>query len=598
MKKLALFVICMIFIGSNLSAQWSGTGDGRSINTLYIGTVTGDLTWNPLDYPDNTIWIGNVTINPGVTLTIASGGQMRATTQTRRLTNNGSLNIEPGAGAWLYLITNNGLIRLISGESELTGPAQLWLPAGSNSGQVEIQRFLSGGSETYEGTDYYRWHYIASPIANTPVENFTRGNDEDPMTDNFAQYVEPLATENDNSTGWVAYDGYVYNPVGQNDSYKFTTLELGKGYNYYCPDDAVRVIAGSINTSNVSVELSCQEDNDYQGFNLVGNPFSTCIDWDLLIQRGWLAEGMSNAIYLTTNDQYASYVGGNPGVAQGFATGFIPPMQGFFVKTTVPGEEFYLPAESQAFKLNQMFYKGSARKSVAGSLPLIRLKFANTKDSTDLVVRFDQNATTDVDKLFDAYKLFKTKSKVSTWTKTGNVDYSINGLPFPETSVEIPVGIFTSVAGTYQLLSNELTNLDEYSVLLRDLTTKTTIDLKKKEIMEFNTPAGVVEDRFVLVVTKSSTGIQDIETSEREFSIYSSPGALKVISLTDKFEDVSGAVTIYDLTGRKIHQEINFEIPRKGEVREISSFNIPDGLYIVEIRAGSNKYAQKISIAF
>ena len=134
--------------------------------------------------------------------------------------------------------------------------------------------------------------------------------------------------------------------------------------------------------------------------------------------------------------------------------------------------------------------------------------------------------------------------------------------------------------------------------MLRDLTTKTTIDLKKKEVMEVSTPAGLVENRFVLVVTKSSTGIQDIETSEKEFSIYSSPGALKVLSLTDKFEDVSGAITLYDLTGRKSHQEMNFEIPPKGEVREILEFNLRNGIYIVEIRAGSNKYAQKISIAF
>lgn len=596
MNKLTLLVICLIFIGSDLSAQWDGTGDG-SINSPYVGTVTSDLTWVPTGFTGNTIYVGNITISSDVTFTIASGGQIRATNTGRRLTNNGTLIIQPGAGAWLYLITNNGLIRLLSDASELA-PAQLYISSGQTSGNVEIQRFLNGGIDPYEGTDYYRWHYISSPIANTPVVNFTRGNDGDPMTDNLAQYVEALTSDHDNSTGWVAYDGYVYNPGGENTNYSFSTLELGKGYNYYCDGDATRIISGSINTNNVTVPLSCHGDNDYQGFNLVGNPFTTCIDWDYIVNNGSLAEGMTNAIYLTNTDQYAAYVGGNPGVGQGFATGLIPPLQGFFVKTTVSGEDFIIPALSRTFQLNQMYLKGSSRKSVSGSLPLVRLKFANEKDSTDLVVRFDQNATTDVDQLFDAYKMFKTRSRISTWTKTGSVDYSINGLPFPETSVEIPVGIFTSVAGAYQLLSNELTNLDEYSVLLRDLTTKTTIDLKKKEVMEFSTPAGLVENRFVLVVTKSSTGIQDIETSEKEFSIYSSPGALKVLSLTDKFEDVSGAITIYDLTGRKIHQEMNFEIPPKGEVREILEFNLRNGIYIVEIRAGSNKYAQKISIAF
>jgi hypothetical protein len=332
---------------------------------------------------------------------------------------------------------------------------------------------------------------------------------------------------------------------------------------------------------------------DYQGFNLIGNPFSSCLDWDQIYFD--LPVTVNDAIYFTLNDAVASYVGG---VGAGGGSNIIPSTQGFFIKVNAPtsGVSVTLPASARLHN-SQPRYKGAPSNDKGTStIPLVRLKFENKTDSDDLVVRFDPNATSAVDKKFDAYKFSKTGSAISTWSKTGNVDYSINGLPFPETSIEIPVGINTSTAGIYKLSSNELHNLDNYSVTLKDLSTNISVDLKKGEIMVFNAPGGITENRFVITVANLTTGFPDIIIPDKKFSIYSSSGYVNILSLTDKFNNIPGSVNIYDLTGRMVLQESNVEWQSNGDLKQIKLNSSEKGLFIVEIKAGNKRFVEKVNI--
>jgi hypothetical protein len=63
----------------------------------------------------------------------------------------------------------------------------------------------------------------------------------------------------------------------------------------------------------------------------------------------------------------------------------------------------------------QIRYKSDLKyEKETDSIPMVRFKFENNSDSTDLVIRFSLKATNGVDKKFDAYKLSKTGSKIST----------------------------------------------------------------------------------------------------------------------------------------------------------------------------------------
>ncbi|MGB8491897.1 MAG: hypothetical protein WCE64_12645 [Bacteroidales bacterium] len=612
MKLLVFILLLYFFCAGSLFSQILGNG---TAGNPYHGTAITNETWNA-SHPDYPLWQwdewGNkviyvcrnatgyrsLIINSGVTVTLGAGFALlvqgsRYDQSIITINSSGVFAIEPGAYAKTFSIVNNGIIRLRSDEYGIPSLNLMsqFMATYSGSGLIEETMFLSGG---ITGAGGYRWHYISSPIDGTSSSVFT----SNPSTLNLVQYVESLA-QSDNRVGWIAYDGYVYRTNDYNYGYAFGSLSLGKGYNYYCSTNATRTFSGIFSNSDLDISLTCGSGYpDSQGYNLIGNPFTAVLDWDFMTDLYGIPEEVDNAIYFTVDDGFASYVNK---VASGGATeyGSIPPMQGFFVHVNTPtsGISMTIPVDACTIDPYQYRYKGIKEADKRTStIPLVRIKLESKKDSDDLVVRFDEKATNLFDKKFDAYKFSKTSKSLGTWTKTENIDYSINGLPFPETSVQVPVGIYTSSPGVFELSTNELKNLDNYTVTLKDLKTNITIDLKKGGILLFDSPGGIIEDRFILTISNLTTSIPEVTVPSKKFIVYSSSGDIKILSLTDEFNNCRGSVTFYDLTGRKITQQNNFIWNGNGELKQINLGPMNKGLLFVEIKAGNKKYVEKVNI--
>lgn len=585
MKRLIFFLLLILFCNNSIFCALSGPG---TFELPINGTVDSDVTWLVGTFPNNVIWVGTITINSGFTLTIGPGVTV-STVSGGSMTISGTLEIGPGAGYSANTITNNsgGLLRINSDADGIgslihTGYVDL-------GGTIETEVYLTGG--TSDGNQI--WHYISTPVDGISTSIFTAN----PTTLNLAQYVESEVISADNTTGWIAYDGYVYNGGGSKPAYAFGSLQLGRGYTYHCAEDATRAIAGTLNYSNTTVTLTCgTEYIDYQGFNLVGNPFSSCLDWDLFYES--LPPSVDDAIYFTRGGTIASYVGGVGAIG---GTGTIPPMQGFFVKvsTSTSGISLELPAAARVHNLGQIRYKKKSSSDTnrsSDTISFVRLQLLGSENSTDLVVRFNEKATTSVDKRFDAYKFSKVAGALNIWTTTGEVDYSINGLPFPETTVEIPVGIYAKAVGTFNLKSSELNKLDNYSIILKDLSTNKSVNLKEGGFIAFEATEGMINDRFILSVTKSTTATNEIAENDKKFNIYYASGFLNIQSLSDEYNDTRGSITVYDLSGRKVFQQVGVEWPNKGEIIRINLNAAKRGLYLIEVKAGSLKYVEKVAI--
>jgi hypothetical protein len=226
----------------------------------------------------------------------------------------------------------------------------------------------------------------------------------------------------------------------------------------------------------------------------------------------------------------------------------------------------------------------------------VRLKIESQKDSDDLVARFDDLATIDFDKSFDAYKLNRIGSPVSLWSKAGEIDYSINGLPFPEVSVEIPIGLFAASKGKYKISAAEVIGLEKYNLSIVDLETHITREIKEDDGFEFNLAGGVVENRFILKLT-DNTKI-DPAILNKKFNIYSAFGTLNITSLTDEFDKEKGIVSVYDLTGKKINQQSEVDWGAKYDQKQIPIKAKTSGIYIIEIKIRNRKYIEKVNIIF
>ncbi|MBE0653226.1 MAG: hypothetical protein IH594_05485 [Bacteroidales bacterium] len=584
MKRLIIVLLSFALSANMIFAQLSGNGTSSS---PYTGTLNQNTVWYPDSYAGGTLYAMNITIPSGLTLTISpgeyNGGHVQFTGTTVLTINaGGTFIIDPQTSVTVHNITNNGTMRLESFANE-PGIASLIHRVYSGTGVVETELYLSGGTTPVND---YKWHYISVPVNNVSVSTFS--------TLNLAQYIESLVIGADNYPGWVAYDGYQYSS-GTNPGPTFSTLDLGVGYNYYSAAGATYTLTGTLNIGDLDVLVYCGTDfPDYQGYNLLGNPFASCLNWDVIIED-YTPAYVQDAIYFTNNGLIASYVNGT-GSDGGTST--IPPLQGFFVKATAVSD-VYLASAARTHNLDQQRYKKKSTGesySSSDTISFVRLQLKNAPDSADLVVRFNNKATAEADKMFDAYEFSKTAGSVNIWSISGNVAYSINGLPFPETTVSVPVGINIKTAGTFKLSSNELKNLDYYSVILKDLKTNKTADLKKGEFIEFNATEGMTEDRFIIVITKSATAVPEYSSTEKKFRVYFSSGLINIMPLSDEYANVVGSVTIYNLAGSKMFQQNNIDWQGYGVLKQFTPKPEWRGTYIVEVKAGNWKFVEKINL--
>lgn len=585
MKKLILISAVLIFCTSQVLPQLNGSGTSTS---PYYGTVSGTVDWYPNTYPGGTIYVLNLTIASGATLSIKPGLYYGGIVEFNSggiltIESTGTVSINPGTGLTVDEIYNGGTLILESASNELAAASLIHYGYTNTGGGVTIIRhFLSGGQTTSQD---YKWHYIASPVNSVTVSTYN--------TLNLAQYMENLVTGSDNSFGWVAYDGYQYS-TGATLGSTFNTLSVGKGYNYYASSAAVITYTGEINVQNKALTLTCGTGYpDYQGYNLIGNPFASCLDWDILLNNYPKPAFVNNAIYFTQNGKVASYVNG---IGSEGGTGTIPPLQGFFIKTSA-NTSMSLREGARVHNVEQLRYK---KKSTAGdsaidTISFVRLKMRGSNDSTDLVVRFNKNATNAFDAKYDAYEFSKTSGDINIWTTFAGTDYSINGLPFPETGIEVPVGINLKLNGTFRLLLSEMNKLENYSILLKDSYTNQLINLRNGEYAEFTSSPGSITDRYVLVINKSATAVADISSSGRSFAIYSSPGKIiNIRMVSDIPVSDKGTITVYDMTGRKLYQQKNVDWHGPNDTKMVNMDARTSGLVLVEVLTGNIKVVEKV----
>lgn len=481
--------------------------------------------------------------------------------------------IEPAAAVTLGILTNNGTIRL---NSNASGIASLIMGRYFDFGTEEIQLYLTGGGSPPN------WHYISSPVSLLSTTVFT------PTTVDLAQYLENRISDNKDN-GWVAVDGWIYLPApGTFGGPTFDHLNIGQGYNHYARNDHTYTFDGTFNSGNVNnIPIAYNsgggtENPTAQGFNLLGNPFSSCLDWGQI--ESTLDPSIGRAIYFNKNGSFASWANG---VGTNGGTGTIPPMQGFFIKTYAVGNSVTIPASARVHNVFQTRYKKGLE-----IIPLVRLKLVDQLNSDDVVVRFDEKATTAVDNAFDAYKFSETGTSI--WTSSGGVDFSINGLPFPESIVEIPVTINSASAGNLTISGTQIDGLENYSVTLTDNVNNITINLKTTPDLAFNSPGGKVANRFILKVSTITTAIPETTVSNKPFNIYSSKGIINIQTLDDNWNGKSGGVKVMNMTGRIIASETNIVFSRD-EIRQIPAAT-SNGIYLVEIRSGVMRYVGKVVI--
>ncbi|WP_429383146.1 T9SS type A sorting domain-containing protein [Mucilaginibacter sp. UYCu711] len=225
--------------------------------------------------------------------------------------------------------------------------------------------------------------------------------------------------------------------------------------------------------------------NLVRGYNLVGNPYASSIDWDKVNSKHVGGDiGSIIYIYNPKLKVYATYIAGLGGVGINFTgpqANIIPTGQGFFViaqnqnASITFSEDDKVPSQLTASDLSL----ASAADSLEVQRYLRVQLFKDSLNKEDAIVFFKNNAQTNYNVGEDAQYL-KGNSIVNISTRSSdNVSLAINQQAFPQKRQIIPLNVNITSNGSYKLGIPDVKNIPNmYDVWLLDNYKKDSLDIK------------------------------------------------------------------------------------------------------------------------
>lgn len=456
------------------------------------------------------------------------------------------LTIELGSSLTIIptgTLTTNGLFKndgTFFIESDESGTGSFINKEGIyGTGNATIERYFSGND--------LDWHLISSPISNALADVF------------MDMYLQSF-----NGTPPAPYtppeNGYteIIDPL--------TALDVMEGYALYSNLSTSNTVTfnGNLNFGTKSHAFDLNAHNP-QGWNLLGNPFVSSIDWDMVTIPTEM-NGEVHYLEAATGADIAYLAGSGGGIGSGR---YIPPMQGFFVSALNPGT-LQLNNATRTHTGAGTFYKTEMNDKVV-------LEASGNGYKNETNIYFNIEATNEHDRLFDAYKIITNSNpllpQIYSITPAG-VKLSINGMP---ASIMVTVGMIAGIPGEYTINAIETSELN--NLILEDLITGLKTDLLN-ELYTFNYSFNEPENRFILHFTPMA--INDNPASR--INIYSSHRDVYVsVPINTR-----GKIFVYNLTGQKVASLIITDV--------LNKITLNNGCYVINVLTNENVVSKKVFV--
>ncbi len=340
-----------------------------------------------------------------------------------------------------------------------------------------------------------------------------------------------------------------------------TWLKAGKGYIFQASLDCTLSIKiekgdfGKLPNIDVDTKLDIHPSDNEQNasWNFIGNPFTSFFNvndmgYDSPVTR-WNSDSNTYEALRPGDDDYTFH-----------------PFEAFFVqrpnnqseitfagdsRMTQTGSEKRAEAAAQALRSNGLFH-------VDRQLVNLTLTDGTTTDKTRVV--FNQAKSQKYEMDCDAAKFESAGATELYSVEAQSGKLAINERP--EGSVQL--GYRAAKAGNYTLSAARM----DKPVLLRDNALNITYDLTNGDY-QFSSEAGTFDNRFMLLVDKSATGIADIVTATgvnikpcdtginitgtngKTVSVYGANGALFAKRSVDGFLTLGKGVYVVEVEGMK-----------------------------------------------
>ncbi len=204
------------------------------------------------------------------------------------------------------------------------------------------------------------------------------------------------------------------------------------------------------------------------------------------------------------NQQYVFYNNGS-----GSASQYIPPMQGFFIQSTVDNLTFTIPASARSTSGIDVFNKKSGNgkpfitNETAPRIPRNRLIISSATNAgkTDKAfIEFHEKASTGFDHEFDAVKFASNNDSIADiFLRFENSNYSIYVLPLENLEGRYDLNVDFGLNESFILSFDDIATFEPTQpILLHDKLTGTYYDLRENNTLQFINQQGQTK-RFELV---------------------------------------------------------------------------------------------------
>ncbi len=403
------------------------------------------------------------------------------------------------------------------------------ITAGSitNNGTFNYERSISNG----------QWHLISSPVDGAVSGMFTG--------DYLQTWDEPTAT-------WSNVSSTTY-PLG-----------AAEGFGFWSDGGTTtHTFTGTPNTGDQSTGITNDGSaGEYDGANLLGNPYPSSIDWS------GLDDTYGAIYYLKSNGTYDNW---NAGSGTGSATQYVAPAQGFFIVTGSDGT-FNVGNSDRTHNGATAFYK--ATNNIKNGLIL---KTPNGDLADELWVAFNKSSTSEFDFTSDAFQFFSGNNGIShLYSIANNRNLSIDIRP--ETNL-IQLGFRNNENGVYQIGIKDINGIS--SAILEDTKTEVFYNLKTGNY-EFAWNTSDAETRFKLHL--EATGLSDLETQITQIFAYQ-----KTINIHSSEKLNNAQLYIVDMIGRTVYEQALVD----GQNESIP-VSLDDGVYLVQLVSDSGTQVEKV----
>jgi len=426
-------------------------------------------------------------------------------------------------------------------------------------GVANVQQYLTGGRN---------W-YVSSPVTTA-----TQGSIQ--TATSVYSYDEP-------TSAWIL---------------ESSTLNVLKGYVATIGSTGIVTFSGgALNTGVPANSTLSRLGTDKTGFNLVGNPYPSYLNWDLAFSNSahleptmwYRSRNASNTAYVFDTYGAISHIGtGNNGVD---VTALIPPVQAFWVRVATGFASGNIGLNN-TMRSHDVATNRLRAPALDNSIQqLLRLQVSNGVNSDQAIVLFNSDASNGYD-AFDSEKMTNNNASVpEIYTLAGTEPVVINGLKSVSTNPELALGFTSGEVNMFTLKALEIKNFDlDTKIVLRDKMLNKDKELIVGNEYSFSSDATNTSTRFSILFKSNSvtTGNTNPENGSESIFIFRNQSNQIVVHRNDAIGE--GSITVSNAIGQKL-----VNMSTTGTVTVVEQRMLP-GVYMVTVDVLGKSTTKKITI--